>query len=211
MPYLRRHARRAVLSGVSALLSLAPCLLPSAHAANDKGQFGVRGVGSLPCAQVVAKIDAKAPDVPNLVAWADGAHSLYNRGEADTFDAIPFASPMGLTTILALNICRANPQALYVVAVLQALETMRPLRLRQAEQGVPLTVGDRTVSIKPETLRLVQTKLRERKLLATAADGKWNAETQAAIKKFQQSANLPTTEVPDPDTVFRLVLNPPAK
>lgn len=182
----------------------ATLLLPgAAFAADANGNFSVRGAGSLSCAEVVKRVDAQSPDVSALVAWADGALAMANRGERGTYDIVPFDNP---PAVLAVNLCRANPQALYVTAVFRVIEAMKPLRVTRAAAPVSIKVGAASASLRPETLRLVQNRLRDLKLLTKAADGKWGAPTREAIKQFQQSQKLPVTEVPDPDTVIRLIL-----
>lgn len=185
------------------LLALAPT---ASVAADAQGNFALRGAGAVACAQAVQRIEARGPEVAQFVAWADGALSQANRLERDTFDLMPFDGPAGLLTVLALNVCRANPQLNFGSAVIQAIEAMKPLRVRQSAQPVTITVGEASVSLRSETIRLVQTRLRELNLLSAPADGRWGPTSRAAIKRFQESRNLRPTEIPDPDTVIQLLL-----
>jgi hypothetical protein len=177
-----------------------------ALAADPQGNFSVRGVGALPCPQVIQRIDGRSPEVPLLVAWADGMLTQMNRSDRETFDVVPFVSTPGLLTILATNVCRANNQLVFATAVGQALEAVKPMRVRQNGQPVTITVGQASVVLRPETVRLVQTRLKELNLLAATPDGQWGASSRAAMRRFQEGASLPLTEIPDPDSVIRLML-----
>ncbi|MBI1386677.1 MAG: hypothetical protein GC150_17370 [Rhizobiales bacterium] len=202
------HAPRAGATWLAgALLGALLVIVPeTARSADTQGNFALRGAGSVPCAQVVQRVGARAPDLPQFVAWADGALSQANRIERETFDLLPFERPAGLLTMLALNICRANPQVTFGAAVFQAIEAVKPLRVRQAAQPVTITVGEASVALRPETIRLVQTRLRELNLLTAQPDGRWGPASRAAIKRFQESRNLRPTEIPDTDTVVQLIL-----
>ncbi len=197
----------AVRRFVGAVVLALPLMLGGvAQAADGQGNFALRGAGAMPCTQVVQRVDARAPDVAQFVAWTDGALSLANRLERDTFDLMPFDNPAGLVTVMALNICRANPQVLFGAAVVQVLELLKPMRVRQSARPVTITVGEASVALRPETIRLVQTRLRALNLMTAGASGQWGPASRAAIKRFQESRNLRQTEIPDPDTVIQLFL-----
>lgn len=189
---------------------LVPLLLAglggTARAADVQGNFSVRGVGATACSRVIQLVEARGPEVQQLVAWADGALSHANRVERETFDFLPFVNPPGLFTILAVNVCRTNGQLVYGAAVMQALDAIRPLRVRESVAPVTITAGQASVQLRPETIRLVQTRLRELNLLSGQADGQWGGGSRAAMKRFQESSRLPQTEIPDVDSVLRLLL-----
>lgn len=198
-------ASRALRSGLLSLL-LVLGAAGAAGAADAQGNFSVRGVGAVQCARAVELADQRSAEVQLLVAWTDGVLTHANRSERETFDLLPFTNQAGLLAAMALNVCRTNGQLIYANAVLQAIEAIRPLRVRQSAAPVTVTVGENSVQIRPETIRLVQTRLRELNLLTANADGQWGAASRAAMRRFQESRNLPVTELPDPDTVIRLVL-----
>lgn len=189
---------------------LVPLLLAvlsgTARAADPQGNFSVRGVGATACSRVVQVVEARGPELQQLVAWADGALSHANRAERETFDLLPFVNPPGLITILAVNVCRTNGQLVYGAAVMHALDAIRPLRVRESVAPITITVGQGSVQLRPETIRLVQARLLELNLLTGQPDGQWGSGSRAAIKRFQEARGLSATEVPDVDTVLRLIL-----
>ena len=197
-----RHARLAHV-----LLACVAGLLPAiGNAADSKGNYAARGAGSMACAQVTKAVDGKGAEVAGILAWADGAVSMTNRLERDTFDVSPFEAPAGLLPVMAVNLCRANPNMLFLTAVTQVIDALKPLRVQHAAAPVTITVDKGSVALRPETIRVVQNRLRELKLMSAPADGKWGPPSRAAIKQFQESRKLQVTELPDPDTVIRLVL-----
>jgi hypothetical protein len=177
-----------------------------AVAADQQGRYSVRGVGALRCADVVRLVDEQRPEVAQVVAWADGALTVMNRNERETYDLLPFAVPAGLFATMVVNLCRQAPTLLFDTAVRQIGETLRPLRLRREEAPVAVSVGENRAEIRPQTIRLVQERLKQLNLFAGNPDGRWGAPTQAALKRFQESRDLPVTEIPDARTVFSLLL-----
>jgi len=60
-----------------------------------------------------------------------------------------------------------------------------------------------------QTLYEIQHRLKELGYAAVRVDGKWNIETQNAIRKFQQDNNIPRTGRLDPETNEKLKLTHP--
>ena len=176
-----------------------------AKAADDRGGYSVRGIGTMSCAEVVAKANANAPELVALVAWSDGMVSAANRYEAETFDGVPFTEPPGVFANLVVNFCAKNPQLVYDTAVRQVLNILKPVRIRHSGERQVAKAGAASVSIHPETLKLVEDKLVKLRLLASSGGGYTDA-VRDGLLKFQKANKLPETGVPDAQTVFPLLL-----
>lgn len=178
----------------------------TAWAADEKGEFAVRGIGGMRCSEVLAKVAANAPELVPIVAWSDGALTMYNNLMRDTYDAMPFTEPPGIFTEFVVRYCQKNPDALYANAVRQALDIVDPSRLRHAEARVVVKVDDKSVSIAPETLRRVQEQLIKLKLLSGKPAPTFNDKVRNALRTFQKNQHIPETGLPDAETSMRLLL-----
>jgi len=177
-----------------------------AEASDTEQRFAVRGIGSSTCTEFAAKVDSNAPDLVVYVAWADGALSAANRYRENVFEVAPFLDPPGVFANLVLNLCRANPQALFDTAVTQTIEVLKPVWVTTGQDLATVTSANGSVRIYPETLKAVQAKLIAGGFLEGEADGAFGAMTEAALAAFQASKGRPQTGLPDADTVIALLL-----
>jgi hypothetical protein len=189
-----------VMAGATALFGLV------ASAQGQQSVYFVRGSGALPCADVAKAMETGGPDLVALVAWADGALSTVNRLRADTFDMLPFADPPGLVTQLAVNVCRQRPQSSFDGALVEVFAALEAIRVVEPAEPVRMVAGRAEVRLRPETLRMVQERLIALGHLQGSADGAYGPATGAALRKFQGTAKLPQSGLPDVETVLRLLL-----
>ena len=189
------------------LVALATLLVaaPAARGADAQGDYAVRGAGALTCARFAEVATGNTRELPVILAWMDGHITAANRLGSETFDLIPFSTP-GPFAAVVLHICRRNPALLLDGAVRTALQQLERLKVSRNSPFVEMTVGNNRVSLRQETLIAVQRKLSELNLYRGEADGRFGAQTRAALKSFQQSRQLRVTELPDPDTVVALLL-----
>lgn len=198
---LRERSRRLLLG--AALLTSAVLPLAGAQAADTRGDYAVRGVGALPCGQFLQNVSANR-DLPVLFAWIDGVLTATNRNVAGVFDAVPFSAPGAFGAIVLRN-CRSDQQQSLDGAVRASLQQIQSLYVSRNSPMVEMTVASNRVTLRAETLRVVQDRLRQLNLLRAEPNGIFTPETREALKRFQAMRQLPSTELPDPDTVFALV------
>jgi hypothetical protein len=189
-----------LLAGTSAAFGAA------ALAQDQQNVYFVRGSGALPCAEVIATVEGNGPGLVALVAWADGALSTVNRMRPDTFDILPFTEPPGLVTQLAVNVCRQRPQMTFDMALVEVFAALESIRIVEQADPVRMVAGRAEVRLRAETLRRVQERLIALGHLQGSADGAYGPATGAALRKFQGTAKLPASGLPDVETVLRLLL-----
>ena len=198
--YVRRLAGFSV-----ALFSLAALQPLPASAADEKGDFAVRGLGASQCSSFVEAAQGNQSSVGLFLAWIEGAVTAVNHVSPKTFDVVPFNSTAPFAAIV-LDLCRQHPAASFDTAVRSAISFVEPLRISTNSPFVEMSVGRAKVTLRQYTLARVQQRLRELKLTRSPPSGKFDAETRDAIKRFQQARKLTVTELPDPDTVLALLL-----
>lgn len=198
---------RSGARSLAIVLAGAGMLLGAVAAAQDSpGVYFVRGSGALPCADVIKTVDTNGPGLVAIVAWADGALSTVNRMRPDTFDMLPFTDPPGLVTQLAVNVCRQRPQMTFDRALAEVFAALDSIRVVEQADPVRMVAGKAEVRLRPETLRRVQERLIALGHLQGSADGAYGPATAAALRKFQGTARLPESGLPDVETVLRLLL-----
>jgi hypothetical protein len=188
-------------------LSLLAAGLLFAHpvpAADDKGQFGVRGAGLVKCSVYESEREARTQIYQLVGAWMDGYITGSNQHAGDTYDILSFESTEMLAAVVGEN-CRKNPDAT-VFAVLRAVVAQASKsRLRTPSTKVEVAIGERKVLLYEEVLKRAQQKLAAAGFYRGAIDGTYNAGTQKAMQAFQTSAKLQPTGFPDQVTLWRLL------
>jgi len=190
-----------------AVLLVAAGMLPAlpAAAADAKGQFGVRGAGLVTCA-VYTEARAARSEVYHVVAgWMDGYITGSNQHADDTYDVVSFEGTELLAALVDEN-CKKHPDA-PVFAVLRAIvQKTSAHRLRAPSPKVEVAIGERKVLLYEEVLRRIQQKLAAAGHYRGPINGAYDADTQAAMRKFQAAAKLQPTGFPDQLTLWRLLV-----
>eukprot|EP01037_Dinobryon_pediforme_P001370 gene1370-1389_t len=175
-----------------------------AFAADRTGEYSVRGAGAQRCDAFVASVEGNKPDLGAYIGYIDGTLTTTSRLTGSVFDVNPFVLP-GPFAAIVVNICKQTPDRILEVAVRGAIEAVAKARVAEKSPIVQLSAADLRMNIRMETLKSLQLKLRELKLLKDPADGVFGASTQAALKQFQSTKKLPETSLPDPDTILSLL------
>ncbi|NKC33397.1 peptidoglycan-binding domain-containing protein [Falsiroseomonas selenitidurans] len=200
------HHRRMRIAALAFSLGCLAMAAPGrAMAADNTGNYSVRGIGSSTCQQYAGAVDGNTPDLRGFIAWMEGALTTVNRLSPNLFDAVPFNSA-GAFAAVVLQICRQAPALQFNAALMRGLERMNPIRVTTNSPWVEMTVGTNRVTLRAETLAGAQARLGALGLLSTPPDGRFTVATRDAIKRFQQIRRMNVTELPDPDTIMALMV-----
>lgn len=193
---------------VSATLALAAAGLPSAWAADAKGNYALRGVGSQECATLVEQLKKDPNGSVSVASWILGYMTAINRYEPTTFDISPVTDARALTNI-AIALCQKNPKARLETVLADMMRAMARARVQTESPLVEMKSGEVNANVRQEVLLAVQQRLNQRGLLKAKADGTYGPQTEAALKDFQKAEKLPVTGVADSATVLRLLVEQP--
>jgi len=175
-----------------------------AFAADDKGQYALRGAGLLTCAIYEKEREAKSEAYLMTAGWIDGYLTGANQYAPKTYDLLSFETTELLTAILAKH-CKNNPKD-RVFAVLESLlSKLHQDRLQSFSKKVEVTVGNRKIAHYVEVLKRVQKALASKGLYKGKISGDYDQATIAAMKDFQGSVKLKPTGFPDQLTLWRLL------
>jgi len=192
--------------GIAALTGFAFAV--SASAADGKGMFSVKSVGTANCQRY---LDARAKgdrEYPLFAGYLGGYLTAYNQLSPTTFDILPWQT---VETVLGLmaNYCNKNPDVNFAVAAARLIGVLAPDRLEAASESVDARTETAGVKLYRETLRRAQEKLRELGYYKGPADGQFGAATRRALEKFQAEKKIAKTGLPDQATLFHLLLAKP--
>jgi hypothetical protein len=176
----------------------------STQAADENGQFAIKGMGLLPCKDFVQARKAQTPQYFQFGGWMEGYLSASNRYEKDTFDLVPWQSS-GVLAAWLQAFCERNPEAEFVRAVATLVNTLGQDRLTTRSEIVEFEADGQTQYIYADILRRAQQELMKRKMLGGTASGELDPETGEAIRRFQTEAGLEATGVPEQATLARLL------
>jgi hypothetical protein len=197
--------RSNLLTKLCAFTLLLVGFAEGASAADRTGEYSVRGAGAQRCEAYLAAVNENRPELGAYIGYIDGQLTATSRLTAGVFDVNPFILPGPFAAIVA-NICRQAPTQLFEVAVRGGVEALVRVRVVAASPVIEMTVGDNRMSLRVETLRAVQARLRTLNLLRDAPDGRFGPGTQEALRRFQTTNRLTVTSLPDPDTILALLV-----
>jgi hypothetical protein len=183
----------------TALLAL---LATPVLAADKDGRAAVRGAGQLPCKEAMAICQKDKNQCAAIDSWLNGFISGINVSGKDLYDLV-FFTPFSIASVL--QVCKQKPDMPVANAVDLLVREIAALSVPVASKPVDFGQGNERFQIYQSTVRAVQQALIKQGFLAGNADGVYGPGTKAALQKFQETAKLPVTGTPDPDTVVRLL------
>ena len=195
-----RFAFASVLS--AGLLGLT---IGGAAASDVNGNYAVVGAGAQSCASFKQAAADGGPQLINYISWLQGYISHLNRSTPETYDVIPVSEPVAFAN-LVLRVCAQDDKQSFELAALKTVNVFAPLRVQTESPLVQITWNEKQLSVRQETIKTVQAKLKERGLYDSAVDGTFGPKTAESIIAFQKSKGLPETGLPDGITLANLLI-----
>ena len=189
--------RSLAILGLSAWSSLLP-------AADENGQFAIKGMGLATCGRFLEARAAQSPEYFQFGGWINGYLSATNRYEQQTFDVAPWQST-GLLAAWLERFCENDPDVPFVRAVTMMVNALGKTRLTTQSNRIEVRVEDKTVYLYESTLRRVQERLVERGHYEGTPTGQFDPPTEAALRAFQRATGLQPTGLPDQATLAKLL------
>ncbi len=185
------------------LLSLVPAA--AALGADAQGQFSVKSVGTATCKRFVEARGKADKEYALFAGYVGGYLSAYNQTTPGVFDVMPWQTMETLSGMLD-NYCRRHAESNFAVAVTQLIKLLEADQLSRASGWVEAGNKQTKVKIYQETLRRAQAKLAALGHYGGKADGRFGADTRAALEKYQAAKGLPKSGLPDQLTLVNLLL-----
>jgi hypothetical protein len=174
------------------------------HAADQSGRFVVRGSGADLCSSFSKAFDTKDNQaVERYASWIFGYASATSKLSSQTLDVSPSADGRDILAFV-LNICQAKPAMSIEAASAQVFSGLAAIRPTVDGPVVKFSVDGKALSIREETVRFAERKLKVAGFYKDAEGGKATPQLIAAIKKYQTDQKLPNSGLPDIRTLLRL-------
>jgi hypothetical protein len=192
--------RVAAIGVVVASLALA---VPNAFAADQEGNFAVKGIGLERCERYVAEKTANSQTFWYFLSWLNGYLTAYNQYQPETYDITPRTDVRNLAAAFE-TYCTQNPKHSFLQG---AISLTRSVAERRSVSR-PAPVDDQAVrpaALSREAVRQGQQALRDQGFYTGNIDGVMGPGTSTAIKAFQKAENLAVTGNFDRVTLARLL------
>lgn len=182
-----------------------------ALAADKDGNFAIRGVGRISCAELTNALQNKDQQRLSFFGtWLEGYITAANQFSENTFDSTPWQTTELMLALLGRG-CAQTPDKNFMGVVGRLIADMRPLRLTQNSPILKLQTEDNVQTHYREIVERVRARLIELGY-AFEVDGiigkKALDELRANISAYQKAANLPPTGNLDQHTMLNLFVVP---
>lgn len=171
-------------------------------AASDRA-FAIKFPGNQSCQSYVDAGEERGMEHAFFLGWLNGYVTSFNRHRAETVDVAPWQK-LPLLSGLLLNYCRENPDKTFLVAVDAMIGALLPTRLRANSELVDIDTGDVPLQLYKAVLERAQQSLTELGYYSGGVDGVFGDSTKDAIQQFQQKKGIPTSGLPDQQTLYQL-------
>ena len=141
-----------------------------AYAADDGGNFAMKGAGFLPCQVYVNEREKKSNIYYMIGGWLEGFVTAHNKYVDDTYDIASFES-LELMLLVMDNHCKSNPDDRLYSVINSIIVKLEPDRLRHSSRKVEIEQGERKTALDRETIRRIQAELRIQEI--TRCVGAW--------------------------------------
>lgn len=174
-----------------------------ANAADEQGQFGVRGAGLVSCA-VFEHARATRSEVYHVVAaWMDGYITGANQYANNTYDIASFESTELLTAMVS-DYCKQHPDVLVFAVVNSLVKKFATHRLHNLSRKQRIVLGKRRTLLYTEIIHRMQGRLSDYSFYHGKIGDGFTPQVEKALAAFQTSIGLKSTGFPDQLTLWRL-------
>ncbi len=191
------------LVGVLALSMFAFASISVAAAADQKGEYSIRGAGLVSCQIYNQERTARSPAYDVIGGWMDGYITGINQYAGDTYDAAPFETTE-LYAALVSEYCKKHPETT-VFAVLNSLVKYHwKDRLPASSPKAEVVVGKQKAMLYIEVIRQIQQRLSQRGFYHGKVTDSYEPAVQKAMGAFQSSIHFKPTGFPDEASLWQL-------
>lgn len=192
---------------LGALAGMTLALAVPLQAADQNGQFAVKGPGLTNCAAFTDMMGQNSPEIAAYGSWIEGYLTGQNQRIDQTFDAAPWADTSTLLAITRSICTQMASDTRFIDAFDTVLRMLLPSRLRSHSQVLELRDGGQELILYRDVLNMVRDRLAVLKFDAdTEAADPFTARTKDALRAFQISRDLEPTGLPDQRTLLFLFL-----
>ncbi len=176
----------------------------AASAADDDGNFAVKGAGLETCQSYLQAREQQGNAVVLVRSWLNGFVTAYNYRTEKTYDIAPMHGIDRLEAMLA-RVCGEDPEQPLVQAAVAVSQGLQPARATAKSERVELSHDGAQVSVPRNLLVRGQQRLKALGHYDGPIDGQYGPGTRGALTAYQEANGLDTTGLPDRATLVRLL------
>lgn len=174
------------------------------QATGSENQFAVQGVGNQSCEEFLTARQSGNVKYERFGSWIAGYLTAYNQLQSETVDIAPWQSIDLLAALMAQH-CQKNLSGSMAKVATDMVNALYDKRLQQPSEQLQISISGNSVQIYREVLKRAQQNLTNNGLYSGDVDGKFGPETERALRRFQERSDLPTTGLPDEQTLYKLL------
>lgn len=176
-----------------------------AQAADQQGQFSIKGGGLQTCEAFLGVMEDGGRDIAAYGGWIEGYLTGQNQRLDNTYDAASWANTSTLLTITRSICAQMEPDKRFIDAFDVVIRMILPSRLQSLSPVVSLREDTQVLVIYRDVLVLVRNRLAALGYTVDPEAGNvFGTETRAALRSFQADKDLETTGFPDQRTLLYL-------
>jgi hypothetical protein len=187
---------RLEISIILPLIFISTCF-----ASDNKGNFAVKGIGTLSCERFVKAKDTKDSAYIHFGGWIEGYISATNKFLEQTYDIMPWQTTETIATI-AYSACTKSPQAKFAGVVNEIVSRLSGTSLGEKSELINLSHGKYSLRIPAIIYEEVKKRLRKLNFLTGEST---ESDVKAALEKYQSDKGLTITSLPDQYTLWNLL------
>lgn len=202
---LKHMVRRQLPKLPSVVAAVALTLSTPSLAADDKGDFAIKGGGAQSCQGFLTAYGARNSDLALYAGWIEGYLTGLNQFTPDTYDLASWQSVDTLIGLLQAACSQSAPDRRVIEAMTDVLRLLYPGRLQAQDTMIALVHENTGMTIYESVLRSAKTRLNSLGHGAGVVDDSFTPEVARAFEAFQRARSIPVTGLPDQQTLYLLL------
>jgi len=187
------------------VLCLAVLAATPSFAADDDGNFAIKGAGLQTCAAFNTAFSERSADLGLYAGWLDGFLTGQNQYREGVFDLASWETTQILLALTNSACSQLPEEARFIDGFAQVLRAIRPDAITTKNEASAAALGDAVVVLYDDVMVRMKMALAERgHEPGDVASPTFTAQTSTALKAFQESRGLTVSGLPDQRTLYAL-------
>ncbi len=174
----------------------------SAHAADDSGNFAIKGGGQQSCSALATAYDTKSSDLALYAGWVDGYLTGINQYTAQTYDMAAWQTS---ETLLAMTyaVCKQLPSDKRVIdGFVEVVRAIQSGRIAKMDTLIALVHEGKGTATYASVIIKMKDRLKSLGFDPGSTDDSFDAQTASALSAFQKDKGLDPSGLPDQQTLY---------
>lgn len=179
-------------------------LCAPAKAADDLGNFAIKGGGQQTCGALLKAYETKSTDLGLYAGWVDGYLTGINQFTPQTYDMAAWQSS---DTLLAMTqaVCKQLPAEKRVIdAFIEVVRAIQSGRIAKMDTLIALMHEGKGTATYASVIIQMKARLLDQGFDPGSSDDSFDALTAKALTEFQKAKGLAQSGLPDQQTLYVL-------